>query len=128
MGVRRRATHVNDFDREPARPSQEYSINYHKEDNAVACEAVLWRDLTYNASTADKAITSRQDIGPNYSKMLSRGLAANQGSRCWNNDVAMRGVSGFGFAQTEAEESVQQLEARDINARFQRASVGPPPF
>merc|ERR1719409_1210577 len=52
--VRHRITHVNDFDREMARPPllTGAAQTFHDENDPAACEAVLKREMTFEAETA----------------------------------------------------------------------------
>eukprot|EP00427_Karlodinium_veneficum_P024566 CAMPEP_0169102588 /NCGR_PEP_ID=MMETSP1015-20121227/22248_1 /TAXON_ID=342587 /ORGANISM="Karlodinium micrum, Strain CCMP2283" /LENGTH=574 /DNA_ID=CAMNT_0009163701 /DNA_START=140 /DNA_END=1861 /DNA_ORIENTATION=- len=115
--VRRRVTHVNDFDREMARPPLLTGAAkvYHDESDPKACAMVHHREMMYDASVADIPVTHRRDItGAQYSRMLGRGRDAVQGLRGCASDLGVRGSVGLGFIETETQRrcSVEQLEAR----------------
>lgn len=113
--VRRRITNVNDFDRELPRPAPALASNeYHDKNDPVASAIVLANSLAYNADVADRSVTHRRDIGPDYSTMIPRGKAAVQGSRALSSDVGVRGAVGLGFADSERRRNltVEDMEAR----------------
>lgn len=127
--VRHRITHVNDFDREMARPPLMSGGNqaFHDENDPAACEAVHQRAMTYDAPNADIAVTHRRDIAPKYEKMLSRGRDAVQGLRALSSDLGVRGSVGLGFAETknDHDHSVEQREGRAADGSKRNPNVGP---
>jgi len=125
--VRRRITNVNDFPKELPRPSIERSLTFHVESDASACEAVLWRDLTFDADLADRSVTSRRDVAPTYRRMMPRGREAVQGVRALQSDLGVRGSVGLGFVETsgQREQSIEMLESRAADGVRERPNIGP---
>lgn len=132
--VRQRITHVNDFDREMPRPPLNAPGNdaYHDESDPAACEAVHQRSLTYDASTADVAVTHRRDIVPKYDRMIGRGRDAVQGLRALSSDLGVRGSVGLGFAEisndlhpAEGGRTVKQREGRHMDGSKENGNLGP---
>lgn len=127
--VRHRITHVNDFDREMARPPllTGAAQMFHDENDPAACEAVLKREMSFDATTADIAVTHRRDIAPKYNKMLGRGRDAVQGNRALSTDVGVRGSVGLGFVETTSmmEHSIEQREARHARGGRENPNQGP---
>lgn len=127
--VRHRITHVNDFDRELPRPPLLSGGNeaFHDESDPEACEAVHQRSMTYDAPTADVAVTHRRDIAPKYARMLGRGRDAVQGLRALSSDLSVRGSVGLGFHETtnDHDRSVQQREGRAADGSKENPNKGP---
>jgi hypothetical protein len=127
--VRHRVTHVNDFDRELARPPllTGAATVFHDESDPSACHAVYQRQMSYDATTADIYVTHRRDICPKYGRMLGRGRDAVQGLRALSHDLAVRGSVGLGFVETKSmvEHSVEQREGRRVDGRKQNPHIGP---
>lgn len=128
-GVRNRITHVNDFDRELARPPllTGAAQNFHNENDPAACDTVLQRELSYDATTADHYVTHRRDIAPKYAKMLGRGRDSVQGLRALSSDLAVRGSVGLGFVETTSmvESTVEQRESRAADGTKENPNRGP---
>lgn len=127
--VRHRVTHVNDFDRELARPPLPVSQGKpnHDENDPVACAIVYEREMSYDADTADRAVTHRRDSCPRYDRMIGRGKEAVQGSRALSDDLGVRGSVGLGFTETlsQVEHSVERREARAADGTKENPNVGP---
>jgi len=127
--VRHRVTHVNDFDREMARPPllTGAATVYHDENDPAVVEAVHKRETTYDATTADIAVTRRRDICPKYQRMLGRGKEAVQGIRALSQDLAVRGSVGLGFFETmnDKERTVEQRESRAMDGSKENPNIGP---
>jgi len=127
--VRHRITHVNDFDREMARPPllTGGAQTFHDKNDPSACAAVYQREMSYDAVTADVVVTHRRDIAPQYRKMLGRGKDSVQGIRALSSDLGVRGSVGLGFIETTsmAEHSVEQREARAADGSKENPNRGP---
>jgi hypothetical protein len=127
--VRYRVTHVNDFDREMARPPllTGASQDFHDVSDPAACEAVYQRGMTYDADTADIAVNHRRDFAPKYKRMLGRGREAVQGLRALSSDLAVRGSVGLGFVETEsfARSTQEQRDAFALDGSKPNPNIAP---
>jgi len=129
--VRLRVTHVNDFDTEMPRPPLQGGAfgaqTFHDENDPAACKAVLQRENSYDADTADTYVTHRRDICPKYDKMIGRGRDAVQGLRALSSDLAVRGSVGLGFVETrsQVEHSIEQREARAADGSKSNPNIAP---
>lgn len=126
--VRHRITHVNDFDKELARPPLPVTQGgeYFDKNDPVARETVHRRAMTYDADAADVQVTHRRDIAPRYDRMLGRGRDAVQGNRALSSDLGVRGSVGLGFVETKSmvEHSVEQREARHAHGGKSNPNIG----
>ncbi|CAJ1390010.1 unnamed protein product [Effrenium voratum] len=126
--LRRRITHVNDFDREMSRPDPTpAAIEYHDTSDPHACESTLRWQLNYNADVADLCVAHRRDMAPKYEHMIARGKTAVQGLRALQSDLGVRGSVGLGFVETTGQRTlpVERLEGRNCNAAHGRDDLGP---
>mmetsp|Transcript_33535 Transcript_33535/g.106356 ORF Transcript_33535/g.106356 Transcript_33535/m.106356 type:complete len:580 (+) Transcript_33535:106-1845(+) len=125
--VRHRTLHVNNFNRELERPEPGREQLYHNTCDPAACEAVLQRDLSFDANMADRWVTCRRDIAPGYTRMLPRGRDAVQGLRALQHDLGVRGSVGLAFTETsgQREQSVARRECRRADGARERPDAGP---
>jgi hypothetical protein len=124
--VRRRHVNVNDFSRDSERkPLLAGSKEHFDTSDPEVCAKWLERTLAFDTDKADIPVTLRRDIGPDYSRMLSRGKSAVMGVRALSGDVAVRGSVGLGFTETAGQKTqdVTSLEAR--KSAGSRPDVGP---
>lgn len=108
--ARPRATHISDFSKELERPSIiKTGGTFYDDDDPEACRATLERELNFDASSVDVAVTTRRDSAPDMQRSLRR-EAAGVGARVFQSDSAMRSSKGFGFSET-ATEAFSSVEA-----------------
>jgi len=125
--VRARAVHVNDFARELERPSLAPPAHHHDASDPVACEAVLSRELSFDAKRAEEVVRNRHDLAPDFSTMLSRGRHAVQGVRALQEDRGVRGAVGLGFDKSTGSEdsAASQAKQKGPSSSQERPDPGP---
>eukprot|EP00927_Polykrikos_kofoidii_P032412 TRINITY_DN27620_c0_g1_i1.p1 TRINITY_DN27620_c0_g1~~TRINITY_DN27620_c0_g1_i1.p1 ORF type:complete len:612 (+),score=106.27 TRINITY_DN27620_c0_g1_i1:237-2072(+) len=115
--VRSRVTNVRDMSLDLERPvPTSASQEYHDKRDPEVCDGVLQRSLAFDPEVASAAVRKRQDVAPDFRRMLPRGRSAVQGVRSLQGDTAVRGSVGFGFAETtgQLKHNVDVLEARKV--------------
>lgn len=101
--ARPRITHTSDFTKDLERPPLiKPGETYYDQDDPAACQMTLERELNFDASTVDHAVTSRRDYAPDMARSLRRDKAG-VGARAFQDDSAMRSSKGFGVVQTTIE-------------------------
>mmetsp|Transcript_42156 Transcript_42156/g.78459 ORF Transcript_42156/g.78459 Transcript_42156/m.78459 type:complete len:588 (-) Transcript_42156:112-1875(-) len=119
----KRVTHVMHFEKDLKRPPL---INaqpvYHDEDNPDHCAVIHERAMAFDASTVDRAVTGRRDIGPHMGKTISR-HRAGRGSRISQNDISYRHMLGHTGFETTGQMECSVEESKEAPSRL-RSDLG----
>lgn len=120
----KRVTHVMHFEKDLKRPPLMKAVpTYHDLDNPDHCAAVHEREMTFDASTVDRAVTGRRDIGvTSMGKTLSR-HRAGRGSRISQNDICYRSMLGHTGMETTSQMECSVEECKESPSRL-RSDLG----
>lgn len=120
--VRKRITHVNDFDTESDRPPLMRPLPvYHDDSDPEVSAKWLERRMTYDCSTADRAIAPRQDHAPDMLQALPRGSC--RGSRLLETDRGALQLLGRGAPESSTQVECSVEKAKEVPSR-QRSDLG----
>lgn len=119
-----RATNVNDFSKELARPPlMKFVAAYHDEDDPEIDAEVLNRQLTFDAIHADHAVIPRHDHAPAIGHSLTRDRAG-RGARLFQGDQGMRASKGFFLPEAEHQLTSSVEKTKEPPMARTRADIG----